>query len=158
MSKFWLAVVIIVALFVGTVFYKKHQANSKHVKKSSSTEKIIMDKQSGIKYEVLKEPAVGAVNTKNGDTVIVHYTGWLNKDGGRGDRFDSSYDREKPFEFKLGAGQVIKGWDEAVSKMKVGERRLVFLPASMAYGAAGIPGVIPANADLIFDIEVVGVK
>lgn len=157
MSKFWLTILIITTLFVGTVIYKKKFAPTKIVK-YTRLEKVIMDNVTGIKYEVLKEPSQTAPVTTKGQTVEVHYTGWLNKNGNRGDRFDSSYDREKPFQFTLGAGQVIKGWDEAVSKMKIGERRIVYIPAALAYGQTGVPGVIPANTDLIFDIEVIGVK
>ena len=97
----------------------------------------------------------------NGNKVAVHYTGWLydpkNKDG-HGSKFDSSKDRGNPFEFNLGAGMVIKGWDEGVLGMKEGGYRTLIIPASMGYGARGAGGVIPPNATLIFDVELIKVK
>ena len=89
-----------------------------------------------------------------GDFVSVHYTGWLqNPDGSEGEKFDSSVDRDEPFEFSLGAGQVIRGWDEGVQGMKVGGKRRLVIPAELGYGARGAGGVIPPNATLIFDVE-----
>jgi FKBP-type peptidyl-prolyl cis-trans isomerase FkpA len=95
---------------------------------------------------------------KTGDQVSVHYTGWLqNPDGSKGRKFDSSKDRGQPFQFGLGQGQVIKGWDEGVQGMKVGGDRELIIPASLGYGERGAGGVIPPNATLIFDVELLGV-
>lgn len=104
---------------------------------------------SGLKYYVLKKGS-GTV-AKAGDQVKVHYTGWLTN----GKKFDSSLDRGEPIDFKLGAGMVIKGWDEGVAGMKVGEKRQLRIPAKLGYGERGAGGVIPPNADLIFDVELV---
>ncbi len=93
-----------------------------------------------------------------GQTCVMHYTGWLYTDGVKGKKFDSSVDRGQPFEFKIGVGQVIKGWDEGVSTMKVGGKRTLIIPAALGYGARGAGGVIPPNATLMFDVELLGVK
>ncbi|MDO4904726.1 MAG: FKBP-type peptidyl-prolyl cis-trans isomerase [Lautropia sp.] len=99
-----------------------------------------------------------------GQRVTVHYTGWLwdadptNPEGGRvGRKFDSSVDRNQPFEFGLGMGEVIRGWDEGVAGMRVGGRRRLLVPATMGYGARGVGGVIPPNATLLFEVELLGV-
>jgi FKBP-type peptidyl-prolyl cis-trans isomerase len=102
---------------------------------------------SGLKYTILK--AGKGATPKTGQTVFVHYTGTLTN----GKKFDSSRDRGEPFSFILGQGQVIAGWDEALSTMKVGERRNLTIPPKLGYGAAGAGGVIPPNATLIFDVE-----
>ena len=95
---------------------------------------------------------------KAGQYVTVHYTGWLrNDDGSQGSKFDSSRDRNDPFQFKLGAGHVIRGWDEGVEGMKIGGQRRLTIPADLGYGARGAGGVIPPNATLIFDVELLGV-
>lgn len=96
-----------------------------------------------------------------GKTAVVHYTGWLYDPaapGGKGAKFDSSRDRGTPFSFPLGGGRVIKGWDEGVAGMKVGGQRTLIIPPAMGYGARGAGGVIPPNATLIFDVELVDVK
>jgi peptidylprolyl isomerase len=95
---------------------------------------------------------------KSGQTVVVHYTGWLYENGAKGQKFDSSLDRGEPFEFPIGQGQVIAGWDEGVATMKVGGKRTLIIPPALGYGAQGAGGVIPPNATLIFDVELLGVK
>ncbi len=107
---------------------------------------------SGLQYIDVK---VGdGATPQKGQTVRVHYTGWLDN----GTKFDSSRDRNQPFEFPLGAGMVIKGWDEGVATMKVGGQRKLIIPAELGYGARGAGGVIPPNARLTFDVELLGIK
>ena len=105
-----------------------------------------------LKIEDVQE-GQGAV-AQAGHTVSVHYTGTLTD----GSKFDSSLDRGQPFQFKLGAGQVIRGWDQGVAGMKVGGKRKLTIPPDMAYGAAGFPPVIPPNSTLVFEVELLGVS
>ena len=112
----------------------------------------VITTNSGLKYQELKEGTGDAA--KAGDTVEVHYTGWL-KDG---KKFDSSLDRKEPFAFKLGAGQVIKGWDEGVQGIKVGGKRKLMIPAELGYGKKGAGGVIPPDSELIFEVELLKIK
>lgn len=95
---------------------------------------------------------------KPGQTAIVHYTGWLYVNGAKGKKFDSSVDRNEPFDFSVGRGQVISGWDEGVATMKVGGKRTLIIPPALGYGARGAGGIIPPNATLIFDVELLAVK
>jgi peptidylprolyl isomerase len=96
---------------------------------------------------------------KTGQVAVVHYTGWLYDNGAKGKKFDSSVDRGQPFEFPVGQGRVIKGWDEGVASMKIGGRRTLIIPANLAYGDRSVGnGLIPPNSTLIFDVELLGVK
>jgi FKBP-type peptidyl-prolyl cis-trans isomerase len=107
---------------------------------------------SGLKYDDL---TIGTgAEAKAGQTVSVHYTGWLTD----GKKFDSSVDRKQPFEFPLGMGRVIKGWDEGVQGMKVGGKRKLTIPAALGYGTRGAGNVIPPNATLVFDVELLGIR
>jgi len=93
-----------------------------------------------------------------GQICVMHYTGWLYQDGVKGKKFDSSVDRGQPFEFAIGQHQVIGGWDEGVATMKVGGKRTLIIPPALGYGARGAGGLIPPNATLIFDVELLAVK
>ena len=111
---------------------------------------------SGLQYEDTIEGAGAAAQP--GQFVRVHYTGWLYNGGVQGAKFDSSKDRNDPFAFHLGAGMVIRGWDEGVAGMKVGGARTLIIPAALGYGARGAGGVIPPNATLKFDVELLEIK
>jgi FKBP-type peptidyl-prolyl cis-trans isomerase len=112
----------------------------------------LVSTNSGLQYEDLK---VGTGDSpKPGQKVIVHYTGWLTD----GSKFDSSVDRGQPFEFFIGKGQVIKGWDEGVMSMKIGGKRKLTIPANLGYGAQGAGGLIPPHATLIFEVDLLGLK
>lgn len=111
---------------------------------------------SGLEYEILQEGS--GESPSKGKLVTVHYTGWLNDNGIPGKKFDSSVDRGEPFSFPIGIHYVIEGWDEGVMNMKVGEKRRLYIPASMGYGSRGAGNLIPANADLIFDVELISVS
>jgi FKBP-type peptidyl-prolyl cis-trans isomerase len=107
---------------------------------------------SGLRYEDLA-PGAGQ-SARSGDTVEVHYTGWLTD----GTKFDSSHDHNRSFSFQLGAGRVIRGWDEGVAGMKVGGRRKLVIPAALGYGRRGAGGVIPPDAELTFEVELLGIR
>jgi peptidylprolyl isomerase len=111
---------------------------------------------SGLKIADIKV-GTGA-SPKRGQICVMHYTGWLYQNGQKGAKFDSSLDRGQPFEFPLGMGQVIKGWDEGVATMKVGGKRTLLIPPDLGYGARGAGNAIPPHATLIFEVELLAVK
>ena len=130
--------------------------STKVEKKSEAETPKTITTESGLKYQDIK---VGTGNSpKKGDMVVVHYTGTFEN----GEKFDSSVDRGQPFEFRLGMGQVIKGWDEGVATMKIGGKRKLIIPGNLAYGKNGISQggktIIPPNATLLFDVELLGTK
>ena len=110
----------------------------------------------GLQYE---DTVVGTgASPAKGQKCVMHYTGWLWVNGAKGAKFDSSHDRNKPFDFPLGMGRVIKGWDEGVASMKVGGKRTLLIPPDLGYGARGAGNVIPPNATLLFEVELLGVQ
>jgi FKBP-type peptidyl-prolyl cis-trans isomerase len=113
--------------------------------------------KTGLRYH---DEVVGTgAEAKAGMEVVMHYTGWLSDNGAKGKKFDSSLDRNDPFVFKLGVGQVIKGWDEGVAGMKAGGKRQLIIAPELGYGARDVGnGLIPANSTLIFDVEFIGPK
>ncbi len=112
--------------------------------------------ESGLGYEDL---VVGTgASPETGQTCVMHYTGWLFENGAKGAKFDSSVDRNRPFEFPIGRGRVIKGWDEGVATMKVGGKRTLLIPPQLGYGDRGAGNVIPPGATLLFEVELLGVK
>jgi len=116
---------------------------------------------SKLQYEVIKSADEASRSPQKGDMVFVHYTGWLADENGNprmDKKFDSSVDRGTPFNFAIGKGQVIRGWDEGVMLMKIGEKRRLIIPAALGYGAGGYPGLIPPNSTLVFDVELLDIK
>lgn len=126
--------------------HKKHERNGMEIQKTAS----------GLQYQIIN-PGSGA-QPKPGQKVTVHYTGWLDNNGELGKKFDSSVDRGMPFSFIVGVGQVIRGWDEGLLLMSVGEKRRLIIPANLGYGARGAGAVIPPNATLIFDVELISIN
>jgi FKBP-type peptidyl-prolyl cis-trans isomerase FkpA len=123
---------------------------------SNAATNQVIEMPNGLKYTDTKtgDGAIAAAGNK----VSVHYTGWLYKNDAKGAKFDSSVDRGQPFQFTLGAHQVIPGWDQGVAGMKVGGKRTLIIPPELGYGARGAGGVIPPNATLMFDVELLGVQ
>jgi peptidylprolyl isomerase len=123
---------------------------------TASANAEIVTLSSGLRYQ---DEVVGTgPEPKAGQQVTVQYTGWLDEGGKKGKKFDSSRDRNQPFTFQLGAGQVIQGWDLGVATMKQGGKRTLIIPPALGYGARGAGGVIPPNATLIFDVELLGAR
>ncbi len=158
MKKRLLAASCIVA---ATVFLLARCAQQKKVKSITTTQaenkKMSRVKaERGLEYEVLQEGT--GESPQKGDYVAVHYTGWIDVNGEPGNQFDSSLDRGEPFVFPVGMGYVIKGWDLGVITMKVGEKRRLFIPSELGYGAPGAGKSIPPHANLIFDVELLQVQ
>jgi peptidylprolyl isomerase len=123
---------------------------------STAKAQPVMTKPDGL--QIIDTQVGTGPSPKKGQTVVVNYTGWLYTDGKKGNKFDSSLDHGQPFEFPVGTGQVIPGWDEGVATMKVGGKRTLIIPPAIAYGSSGAGGVIPPNATLIFDVELLKLK
>ncbi len=113
---------------------------------------------SGLSFIITKPAPADAKKAEPGDIVNVHYTGWIDDNGMPGRMFDSSVERGEPLTFPIGVGYVIKGWDEAVLDMQVGEKRRIFIPSNLGYGARGAGAAIPPNANLIFDVEFLSIE
>ena len=123
---------------------------------SAQTARRAMTTASGL--QIIDTTVGTGPSPKTGQTCVMHYTGWLYENGAKGKKFDSSVDRGQPFEFPIGQGRVIKGWDEGVATMKVGGKRTLIIPPALGYGARGAGAAIPPNATLLFDVELLGVK
>ena len=126
------------------------------LRRSDAATNQVIEMPSGLKYTDTKTGDGAAAAA--GNKVSVHYTGWLYNNGAKGTKFDSSVDRGQPFQFTLGAHQVIAGWDEGVAGMKVGGKRTLIIPPDLGYGARGAGGAIPPNATLTFDVELLKVE
>lgn len=148
---------VCVSLFSGCTDKIVENEVKEKLKQVKKQEGKMITTDSGLKYEILSKGS-SDVTPKTGQNVVVHYTGWLDNNGEKGTKFDSSVDRGAPFTFTIGVGQVIKGWDEGVASMKVGEKRRLTIPAALGYGARGAGNVIPPNATLIFDVELLEIK
>jgi len=142
------ALILVVVVLLGACASSGSAAN----KPAAAPGGTMQTTPSGLQYEDL---VVGTGDSpRQGQTASVHYTGWLDN----GQKFDSSLDRGRPFDFQVGAGQVIKGWDEGVATMKVGGKRKLLIPPDLGYGSRGAGGVIPPNANLTFEVELLGIK
>ena len=144
-----LAAIVVAIALTGTVAVGTSTSSQAQAAKTMTT-------ASGLQ---IADSKVGTGATpKPGQTCVMHYTGWLYENGQKGKKFDSSVDRNEPFEFPIGMKRVIGGWDEGVASMKVGGKRTLIIPPALGYGARGAGGVIPPNATLMFDVELLDVK
>jgi peptidylprolyl isomerase len=144
-----LAAIVLAAALTGSVAVGTSTSSMAQAAKTMTT-------ASGLQ---IADSKVGTGATpKPGQTCVMHYTGWLYENGAKGKKFDSSVDRGEPFEFPIGQKRVIAGWDEGVASMKVGGKRTLIIPPALGYGARGAGGVIPPNATLIFEVELLDVK
>lgn len=147
----------ICCLIISSTFLFMYCQSGQSTNKTQTRKTMTRNKtSSGLEYEIT-QPGSGT-SPRKGQRVTVHYTGWLDTNGQPGKKFDSSVDRGTPFTFVIGIGQVIPGWDEGVMTMKVGEKRRLFIPASLGYGARGAGAAIPPHANLIFDVELLKVS
>lgn len=149
MKKTIIGAIVIIILIIFIIFIYSANMNKKENNNDSSNSTAIK----GLIIETLVQGS-GETTAKSGDNASVHYTGWLEN----GKKFDSSIDRGTPFSFVLGIGNVIKGWDLGVLGMKVGEKRKLTIPSEMAYGSGGVKNVIPSNATLIFEVELLDIN
>jgi len=150
--KQWIGAIILIVLILATLVAINRDRLFPQSPIISEDNPNMVTTSSGLQYEDL---VVGdGQEAKSGDLISVHYTGWLTD----GTKFDSSKDRNQPFEFSLGAGMVIRGWDEGVAGMKVGGQRKLTIPANLGYGSRGAGGVIPPNATLVFEVDLLGIK
>ena len=147
---------IVLAAMLTTTSTMASAQDTKPAEPEKKSESKMIKTASGLQYEDTKV-GTGAA-PKTGQTCVMHYTGWLYENGTKGNKFDSSVDRNEPFEFPIGQKRVIAGWDEGVATMKVGGKRILIIPPALGYGARGAGGVIPPNATLMFDVELLGVK
>jgi len=151
-------IVALIVVCLSSIYASEGEAQTKRrrtprsTSAATTTPSAAITTPSGLTYVITKKGT--GPQLKGGDTVIMNYTGTLTS----GLKFDSSHDRGETFEFKLGAGQVIKGWDEGVAKLRVGDHAILVIPGKLAYGPKGVPNVIPPDATLIFIVEVVNVK
>ena len=145
-----------IGLSLVTALFLLPGCGESNIKQKGTMQMAQIKTESGLEYKIIQEGS--GVSPERGQQVTVHYTGWLDNNGEPGTKFDSSVDRGESFNFVIGIGQVIKGWDEGVLSMKVGEKRRLIIPAQLGYGAHGAGGVIPPNATLIFDVELIEIS
>ena len=143
------SIILLASASTCTALVKSTSVNAQPAGKSMTT-------ASGL--QIIDTKVGTGASPRTGQTCVMHYTGWLYVNGAKGKKFDSSVDRGTPFEFPIGMKRVIAGWDEGVATMKVGGKRTLIIPAKLGYGDRGAGGVIPPNATLIFDVELLGIK